>query len=176
MTFWLAKPWHVNFYVRSPCSPDYRFRRKSPLPGDVRSSGHGVLSSCRQAAGPECTRRNLPLVERSRPSSIFPSWAAFLHTACWVHWLPLSPISPASANSFRVCAPVLTMSGGILMVLLGLVLLGVLPLPFSTTGLSATPGSFIARWASSLLRSQRPASKAALGFLPASCLACSPGP
>jgi sulfite exporter TauE/SafE len=60
---------------------------------------------------------------------------------------------------------VLTMSGGILIVLLGLVLLGVLPLPFSTTGLSASPGAFIARWASSLFRSQRPASKAALGFL-----------
>jgi len=59
----------------------------------------------------------------------------------------------------------LTMSGGILMVLLGLVLLGVLPLPFSTTGLSAGPGSFIARWASSLLRSRHPASKVALGFL-----------
>jgi len=64
----------------------------------------------------------------------------------------------------------LTITGGILMVLLGLVLLGVLPLPFSTTGLSATPGSFIARWLSSLLRSQRVVSKVALGvgtgFLP----------
>ena len=58
----------------------------------------------------------------------------------------------------------LTMGGGILMVLLGLVLLGILPLPFSTTGLSAAPGSFIARRVSSLLRSQRPASKVALGF------------
>jgi len=59
----------------------------------------------------------------------------------------------------------LAMSGGILMVLLGLVLWGVLPLPFSTTGLPAAPASLITRWASSLLRSHSPASRVALGFL-----------
>lgn len=59
----------------------------------------------------------------------------------------------------------LTITGGILMILLGLVLLGALPLPFSTTGLSATPGSFIALRLSSLFRSRRAVSKAALGFL-----------
>jgi sulfite exporter TauE/SafE len=61
----------------------------------------------------------------------------------------------------------LTITGGILMILLGLVLLGVLPLPFSTTGLSAAPGSFIARWLFFLLRSRRLASKPALGFFTA---------
>jgi len=77
----------------------------------------------------------------------------------------------ASFNQFfSALRSALTMSGGILMILLGLVLLGVLPWPFSTTTLSAAPGSFMARRASSLLRSQRPASKVALGgitgFLP----------
>ena len=67
----------MNLYVRSPCPSGYRFRRKSPLPGDVRSSGHGVLSPCRQAAGPGCTRCNFPLAEGSRPSSIFPPGPRF---------------------------------------------------------------------------------------------------
>lgn len=59
----------------------------------------------------------------------------------------------------------LTITGGILMILLGLVLAGALPLPFSTIGRSATPGSLIARSLSSLLRSRGAASKVALGFL-----------
>jgi len=58
----------------------------------------------------------------------------------------------------------LTITGGILMILMGLILLRVLPLPFSTTGVSANPKSFITRSLPSLFRSQRLASKAALGF------------
>ncbi len=58
----------------------------------------------------------------------------------------------------------LTIGGGVLMALLGLVLLGVLPLPFSTVGLPAAPGSLVARRVSSLLRSPHAASKIALGF------------
>jgi sulfite exporter TauE/SafE len=59
----------------------------------------------------------------------------------------------------------LTLTGGILMILLSLVLLKVLPLPLSTTGLSVTTGSFIARWLPPLFRSRRLASKIALGLL-----------
>jgi uncharacterized protein len=59
----------------------------------------------------------------------------------------------------------LTLTGGILMILLGLALLKVLPLPFSTTALSMTTGSFIGRRLSPLFRSQSLASKIALGFL-----------
>jgi hypothetical protein len=72
----------------------------------------------------------------------------------------------ASFNQFfSGLRSILTITGGIVMILLGLVLVGALPLPFSTTGLSATPGSLIARSLSSLLRSRRAASKVALGFL-----------
>jgi len=59
----------------------------------------------------------------------------------------------------------LTLMGGILMILLGLVLLKILPLPFFPTALSVTPGSFFARWLPPLLRSQHLAPKIALGFL-----------
>ena len=58
----------------------------------------------------------------------------------------------------------LTIGGGALMALVGLVLLGVLPLPFSTGGLSAAPSSLVARRVSSLLRSPHAVSKVALGF------------
>ena len=58
-----------------------------------------------------------------------------------------------------------TLTGGVLMILLGLALLKVLPLPFPTTDLSITPGSFIGRRLSSLFRSQSSSSKIALGFL-----------
>ena len=60
---------------------------------------------------------------------------------------------------------ILNITGGILMILLGLVLVGAFPLPFSTKGLSPAPESFMARRLSSLLRSRNAASKAALGFL-----------
>jgi len=59
----------------------------------------------------------------------------------------------------------LTLTGGILMILLGLVLLKILPLPSSMTDLSMTTGSFIARRLSPLFRSQSIASKIGLGFL-----------
>lgn len=59
----------------------------------------------------------------------------------------------------------LTLMGGILIILLGLVLLKIIPLPFSPTSLSVTPGSFFARWLPPLFRSQRLVSKIALGFL-----------
>jgi len=59
----------------------------------------------------------------------------------------------------------LTLMGGILIILLGLVLLKILPLPLSPASISATPGSFFARSLPPLFRSQRLVSKIALGFL-----------
>jgi sulfite exporter TauE/SafE len=56
------------------------------------------------------------------------------------------------------------MVGGIVLVLSGLVLLNILPLPSWATSLSLAPGSFLARWLPPLLRSPRVAAKMALGM------------
>jgi uncharacterized protein len=60
-------------------------------------------------------------------------------------------------NGMKVC-------GGVLLVLLGLVLLKIVPLPGWATSLSRVPGTFLGRWLPPLFHSRRITSKLAVGM------------